>query len=229
MSKILALDTAADACSVALWLDGEIVSDHRLLPREHTKMMLLMIEQLLADHGVKMSDLDGIAYGRGPGSFTGLRICGGIVQGLAFGAGLPVVAVSSLAALAYPYIDEQRAVIACVDARMGELYTGVFGAKGQDLISLSDELLIKPEQMKTSMLYAGVEVSDWQGVGSGWGYREHFGDMKELELMVDSEALPTAAAVVALAMKDFELGQTVTAADVSPIYLRDSVAWQKTT
>ena len=143
---------------------------------------------------------------------------------------LPVVAVSSLAALAYPYVETGHGVIASVDARMGELYTGVYTAQEGELISLSDELLIKPERMTTSIFYDDIAIESWRGVGSGWDYRESFGNIKALTLLaVDTEALPTAAAVVALAMGDFDSGNTVTAADVRPIYLRDSVAWKKKT
>ncbi len=227
MSKLLALDTAADACSVALWLDGEIVSDHRLLPREHSKKMLQMIEQILRDNQLCVADLDGIAYGRGPGSFTGLRICGGIVQGLAFGADLPVVGVSSLAALAYPLIAEGEAVIACVDARMGELYGAVYGQKDAKLVPLSDEFLLRPEAMSTALVFDADAVKKWRGVGSGWQYRHQFGDMAALDLLsCDAQAVATAASVVALAVADFEQGNTQTAADVAPVYLRDSVAWK---
>ncbi|CAH0990402.1 tRNA threonylcarbamoyladenosine biosynthesis protein TsaB [Sinobacterium norvegicum] len=228
MSKILALDTAADACSVALWLDGELISDHRLLPREHTKHMLPMIENILQHNSITLSELDGIAFGCGPGSFTGLRICGGIVQGLAFGADLPVVPVSSLAALAYPFAGENITVVASVDARMNELYTAVFQGQGEGFTVVDKEYLLAPESMSQQLLAQATPGNALIAAGSGWSYRDQFGDLKCMDLLAcDTNAIPTAAAVAELSLARFVSGDTIAAAEVSPVYLRDSVAWQK--
>jgi tRNA threonylcarbamoyladenosine biosynthesis protein TsaB len=228
MSKILALDTAADACSVALWLDGELISDHRLLPREHTKHMLPMVEAILQQHSLKLAELDGIAFGRGPGSFTGLRICSGIVQGLAFGADLPVVPVSSLAALAYPFAAPNTTVVASVDARMNELYSAVFQGQGDDFALVEQEYLLAPAAMTEQLLTKTEAGNAVVGAGSGWLYREQFGDLNSVDLLAcDTNAIPTAAAVAQLSLARFAQGDTITAADVRPVYLRDSVAWKK--
>lgn len=121
-TRILALDTATEACSVALWNDGEIHSLFEICPREHTQRILPMVQQVLADSGLTLKDLDALAFGQGPGSFTGVRIGIGIAQGLALGADLPLLGVSSLAAMAQGAFRQMQAtqVLAAIDARMGK-------------------------------------------------------------------------------------------------------------
>ncbi|GAB4353090.1 MAG: hypothetical protein Kow0060_03270 [Methylohalobius crimeensis] len=128
--RILAIETATEACSAALYLDGVVEERFQVAPRRHTHLILPMAEALLAEAGLTLSALDGLAFGRGPGSFTGLRIAAGVIQGLAFGADLPVVPVSTLAALAWQVFDEGAAdcALAALDARMGEVYWGIYRA-----------------------------------------------------------------------------------------------------
>ncbi|HDP89812.1 MAG TPA: tRNA (adenosine(37)-N6)-threonylcarbamoyltransferase complex dimerization subunit type 1 TsaB, partial [Thioalkalivibrio sp.] len=126
--KILAIDTATDACSAALFLDGEVTSRFELAPRRHTELILPMVGSLLEEAGLAVTDLDAVAFGRGPGAFTGLRIAAGVAQGLALGADLPVIPVSTLATMAQQVMDEAgaEAVAAALDARMGEVYWGCY-------------------------------------------------------------------------------------------------------
>ncbi|CAG0910697.1 unnamed protein product, partial [Cyprideis torosa] len=157
--------TATEACSCALWLDGEVVSHFELAPRKHTKLILPMIDQLLVDSGVAKSSLDAIAFGRGPGSFTGVRIAVSMAQGIAFSLGRPVVPVSTLAALAQQAIQEYQAdkVISLMDARMGEVYHALFSADEHGIARpISEERVIKPD------LVEPPEGQGWISLGSGW-------------------------------------------------------------
>jgi tRNA threonylcarbamoyladenosine biosynthesis protein TsaB len=124
--KILALDTATEACSAAIIVDSEISEKSLIAPRRHADLILSMIDELLSDSGVALSELDAIAFGRGPGAFTGIRIAAGIVQGLAYGADLPVIPISTLAALAQGTNENSDFIISAIDARMSEIYTAIY-------------------------------------------------------------------------------------------------------
>lgn len=165
-TRILALDTATEACSAALWLDGEIRARFEICPREHTRRILPMVDGLLAESGIALRQLDALAYGRGPGSFTGVRIGIGIAQGLALGAGLPMIGISTLAALAQGAwrqtgIDR---VFAAIDARMGEVYWAPY-RRDADGGWQGSEVVIKPEQLASSV--AGLSGL-WASAGTGW-------------------------------------------------------------
>ncbi len=216
--KLLAFDTATGLCTVALSLDGRVLerSEHH---SRHSEHLLPMIDALLAESGLKLSQLDAIAFGRGPGSFTGLRIGAGVAQGLAFAAGLPVVPVSSLAALAQG-ADADR-VLAAFDARMQQLYWGVYrrAAHGR----------VEPLQAETVAHPAAVSLPDgagWVGAGSGWdAYAEplalRLGSAVERWIPV---ALPQARHLAVLAAAAFAAGQAVPAEQALPVYVRDDVA-----
>ncbi|MFZ4702392.1 MAG: tRNA (adenosine(37)-N6)-threonylcarbamoyltransferase complex dimerization subunit type 1 TsaB, partial [Candidatus Methylumidiphilus sp.] len=137
--KLLSLETSTEACSAALYLDGEITERYQLAPQQHNKLILPMIQSLLAEADLKLHQLDALAFGRGPGSFTGVRIAAGIVQGLAFGADLPVAPVSTLAAMAQEVFAESDSQYAlpCIDARMGEVYWGVYRRGNDGMAKLS--------------------------------------------------------------------------------------------
>ncbi len=226
MSLILALDSSTDACSVALYADGAVTSLFELAAKSHTQRLLPMVDELLRAKGCELGDLDAIAFGRGPGSFTGLRICAGIVQGLAFGANLPVVPVSTLEAMAlgfYRNNQESLPVLVALDARMNEVYWGLFVRNG-DLVSvLAEEALMPPE-----LLVDQPQILDQQqryvGIGPGW----HYPAMQVLNPVAQFQDVhPHAENMAWIAAAKFSEGQTVSAQDAQPVYLRDSVSWQK--
>lgn len=231
MSKILALDTSTQACSVALSIDGEVREDFRDIPRQHTQLLLPMVEQILADAGLTLQQLDGIAFGRGPGSFTGLRICTGVVQGLALGAELPVAPVSTLAALAWQARQQHQAdgVLAALDARMDELYWGAyhFALSSQVPVLIGEERVCPAERVEAVDLEQ-LSQGRWVGYGTGWCYRDRIPDaLKQTLVLIDEPCEPRAAAIATLGAATIEAGQGVLPEMALPVYLRDNVAKKK--
>ena len=227
MSAILALDTSTPACSVALLVDGVMMEDFRLAPRKHNELILPMVDQMLTQAQLGLSDLDAIAFARGPGSFTGLRIAAGIVQGLAYGADLPVIPISTLAALALDGFNQtgESHWLAALDARMGEVYVGGYqiarDESGLVISSSLSERVIKPEMMEELSLAH-------QGIGSGWCYQEALQGIlpNKLAHMME-DAAPKASCVAELAELAWEAGETVAAHEAVPTYLRDEISWEK--
>lgn len=219
---ILAIDTSSDACSVALSYGSETFEQYTDQPRKHAEWVLPMVDSLLAQAGIGLSDLDAIAYARGPGSFTGLRISAGVVQGLAFGAGLPVVQVSTLAILAHRgfRIHGWQSVLAAIDARMGEIYWGCYqiSAPG-DVVLCGEEHVTAPAQLNSAAL-----TQPCYGVGSGWTYKAQIEAAGVQVKVDDASLLPHAQDLLTLAQRRFVLGETVQALDVAPVYLRNNVA-----
>ncbi len=224
MSKILALDTATDACSVALNIDGAIVEEFAVVAREHTQRLLPMVTRVLDSQNLSLHDLDALAFTRGPGSFTGVRICLSVVQGLAFGANLPVVPVSTLEAMAVgarrtmPQA-QNRSLWVALDARMGEVYWCSFdehGKPGEECVIAPEKLLDRPE------LWA--QTSPSLALGPGWHYEELAGMKPDV---IELECFPHAYDVAVLAAQLFERGESVSAELAQPVYLRDTVSWKK--
>ncbi len=222
--KLLALDTSADACSAALYLDGLIEQRLELAPRRHGELILPMLQDLLAAAGVGLVDLDAIAFGRGPGSFTGVRIAVAVTQGAAFGAGLPTVPVSTLAALALGEFRRtgRRRVLAALDARMGEVYWGAYQIADDDLVlSLGDELVVAPA------LVPVPEGIDWCGVGPGWGvYRDALTQRVGAGLgALVPAGICEARDIARIAVAEARAGRLVPAELARPVYLRDRVTY----
>lgn len=221
MPRLLALDSSTEACSVAL-IDGDVLCERYIeAPREHMLRLLPMVDEVLAERGLALRDLDAIAFARGPGSFTGLRICLGLVQGLAFGAELPVIPVSTLAALAQTVAQQQpdAFILSAIDARMDEVYWGLFRVNDAGLVeAVGDEHLSAPEQV----VHAGAGAA-WLGVGSGWQYRPRIRDDDFTRIY--ENALPSARAVAQLAMPLWLAGAAIAvdAEQALPVYLRDKV------
>ncbi|MBS0455850.1 MAG: tRNA (adenosine(37)-N6)-threonylcarbamoyltransferase complex dimerization subunit type 1 TsaB [Proteobacteria bacterium] len=221
--KLLAIETATEACSVALWLDGTVRERFEIAPRRHAELALPWADALLAEAGVGKSQLDAIAVGRGPGAFTGVRLAVALAQGIALALDRPVVPVSTLAALALPAPRASgRRVLAAIDARMGEIYLGQFVGDGDGLIdSIGAEQLLRPHD--AAQFVAG---DAWIGVGSGFA-AEGGALLHALAAQVeaaDATALPHAADVARLAARAFALGQALAPERVQPAYLRDQVA-----
>jgi len=227
MSLILALDTSTDACSVALNAGGIITSLFELATKSHTQRLLPMVDDVLQTNGYALSDLDAIAFGRGPGSFTGLRICAGIVQGLAFGANLPVIPVSTLEAMALGFYranpQVELPVLAALDARMNEVYYGLFAREGELVQPLCAEEVINPEMLASSNGLAQLG-SNFIGVGPGW----HYPALQALAVNHRQlDVHPHAENMALIAAQLFAKGRVVSASEAQPVYLRDSVSWQK--
>jgi tRNA threonylcarbamoyladenosine biosynthesis protein TsaB len=216
--KLLALDTATEACSVALWIDGEVIERFESGNR-HSERVLSMVDVLLGEAGLSLSRLDALAFGCGPGSFTGLRIGAGVAQGLAFGAELPVVPVSSLAALAQGQDAEK--VLAAFDARMRQVYWGAYARSLQGLMELQGA-----EVVLSSQNIPPPEGEGWTGAGSGWDTYH-----ADLEQRLGSclsgwrrQCLPRARHVAELGSAALTAGRAVAAEAALPVYIRDDVA-----
>ncbi|WP_313455959.1 tRNA (adenosine(37)-N6)-threonylcarbamoyltransferase complex dimerization subunit type 1 TsaB [Pseudomonas sp.] len=222
MTTLLALDTATEACSVALLHDGKVTSHYEVIPRMHAQKLLPMIKQLLADAGVPLSAVDAIAFGRGPGAFTGVRIAIGVVQGLAFALERPVLPVSNLAALAQGALREHGAqqVAAAIDARMDEVYWGCYQANGGEMRLQGREAVLPPEQVA---LPAGCS-GEWFGAGTGWSYAERLAVQATTS---NATALPHALDILSLAGFAWARGEAIVAEQAQPVYLRDNVATPK--
>jgi tRNA threonylcarbamoyladenosine biosynthesis protein TsaB len=216
--KILALDTSTEYCSVALWRDGDVDAREELAGQRHSELLLPMVDALLGRHGLKVGGLDGIAFGMGPGSFTGLRIACGVTQGLAFGAGLRVAGVSTLAAMAAA-IRAERAVC-CLDARMGEIYHGAYERAGTDWETVRAPTLCAPDRAPD------LPDGSWTGCGSGFAAHGPALELRYRGRLSDimPGVFPHARDIARLAVREFEQGRAVSAEEASPVYLRDKVA-----
>ncbi len=216
--KLLAIETSTEACSVALSVDGEVRERHEIAPRRHTQLVLPWAEQLLAEAGLRKSQLDAIAVGRGPGAFTGVRLAIAIVQGLALALDRPVLPVSTLAVLAMQGADEN--ILAAIDARMGEVYLGEFRRDADGLVSaVGDEAIVPPA-------LAPLPQRVRHGVGTGFSAGnaalvQRLGDRLS---GFDASALPHAADLARLAGRVFARGEAIAADQLEPAYLRDKVA-----
>ncbi|MGH8580896.1 MAG: tRNA (adenosine(37)-N6)-threonylcarbamoyltransferase complex dimerization subunit type 1 TsaB [Gammaproteobacteria bacterium] len=220
--KLLAIDTSTDACSVALDIEGHVFARFELVPRRHAEITLPMIEQLLSEAELGVKQLDAIAFGCGPGAFTGLRIACGVTQGIAFSADLPVVPVSTLAALAqggYRATAHEK-IIAAIDARMGEVYWGLFQLTQDGLMqAVSEERVSALADLE---LPQGDEL--WVGIGSGWGTATAPAAQIQPRLRdVRPQLFPDARDILSLAKPAFLQGAYVAAAQALPTYLRNKV------
>ena len=224
MPKILAIETATEACSAALRCGAALLERSEVAPRRHAELILTMIESLLAEAGIARAQLDGIAVGRGPGAFTGVRLAIAVAQGLALALDIPVVPVSSLAALAQDAPFGGAAILAVIDAHMGEIYAGAFRrgadglveALGEETVGKADELIL-PHHARES----GTCV-----VGTGWkSYRDALAPrLSAPPVFADGARYPQARAIARLAVPLFAAGRGVAPEQALPVYLRDKVA-----
>lgn len=220
--RLLAIDTSGEACSAALLTETGIEQRLSLEPRRHGELILRMVEVLLADAGIGLGQLDALAYGRGPGSFTGVRIAAAVTQGLGFGAGLPVVPVSTLAGLAQGHhrIRGIGRSLAALDARMGELYWGRYRLDEDGLMHLDGREQVAAADRVDLPMDIG-----WHGIGSGWSA---YGDLLRERLAgqletTELDALCESQDIARLAAADFQAGRTVSPEQAIPVYLRDRV------
>jgi len=220
--KILAIETATDACSAALLQDDEVRVEYKLAPRKHTQLILPMVEKLLANAQLAITDMDAIAFGQGPGAFTGLRIAAGVTQGLALSADLPVIAISTLAAMAQQSHQQYQSdhILVALDARIHEVYWGEYIAIDGRVELSGNEQVVLPEKIKQ------LTEGQWVGVGSGW---EAYTDMLTQRTSGHVEAIhadltPSAEFIAQLASYEYEKGNLLPVEQAQPIYLRDKVA-----
>jgi len=219
--KLLALDTSTEACSAALYFDGELTLRFEITERSHADLILPMVDSLLTEAGLGLADLDGLAFGRGPGGFTGLRLATGVVQGLALGSGLPIAAVSSLAAVAEQVpAAGGEGILVCNDARMGEVYWGLFARTVDDGVEpAGPEAVSPPERVTADPAFLHH--------AAGNGLNRHPGLQQRLRaagLQIHDNIYPRADAVARLGARELAAGRGVSAELALPVYVRDEVA-----
>ncbi len=228
--KLLGIDTATEGCSAALKVDSELHSRWAESERGHAERILQMVDELLAECGVALGGLDAIAFGRGPGSFTGVRLAASVTQGLAFGAGLPVIPISDLQAVAQQLWrganpgeppSRPKCVLVCNDARMQEVYWGCYASGDDGLMKpVGTEHVAPPDRVTVP--------SDWHTfVGAGRGFAVHEGLRARFSQRLNflaERVLPDAREVVQLAAAEYQAGRVVGAEQALPVYLRDNVA-----
>jgi len=220
--KILAVDTATEACSAALYIDGEIQERFEIAPREHAKLLLPMIDSLMAEAELKPQQLDAIAFGCGPGSFTGVRIATGVMQGIAYGADLPVVPVSALAAISQACLQKTTydTIFTAVDARMSEIYWAVYQRDAEGVAQLIGLEKVQPASEVDALQLTGY------GIGSGWqAYEQVLTQHLSAQLLgFDANYLPRSAQIALLGAVGVQRQQAVSVEQAMPVYLRDKVA-----
>jgi tRNA threonylcarbamoyladenosine biosynthesis protein TsaB len=226
-AKILAFDTATENCSVALLVGDKVISRSEVAPRDHTKKVLPMVDELLKEAGLTLQELDALAFGRGPGSFTGVRIGIGIAQGLAFGADLPMIGVSTLAAMAQGSYRRHGAtdVAVAIDARMSEVYWARYTRQENgEWAGVDAECVIPPARLAEEVQ---ADDNTWTTAGTGWdAYQDELAKLP-LNLTAGEVLYPDSQDIVILAKQELEKGNTVPVEESSPVYLRDNVTWKK--
>lgn len=225
----LALDTSTEACSVALSYNGQVLALDEICPQQHSKRILPMVQKLLADAGIGLHQVNGIVFGRGPGSFTGVRIGVSVAQGLAFGVDIPLYGVSTLAAMAQAAAQQHAAkhVIAAIDARMAEVYLAVYTLNTKGVMQASTpEVAAKPAALPSSITHLQLDPSVI-GVGTGWQtYRDALSLLNPATIASDI-LYPSAQFMLPYSLDAWQHGQFVAAEHAEPIYVRDEVTWQK--
>ncbi|MBT2745862.1 MULTISPECIES: tRNA (adenosine(37)-N6)-threonylcarbamoyltransferase complex dimerization subunit type 1 TsaB [unclassified Lysobacter] len=229
--NLLAFETSTEACSVALWLDGEVRERYELAPRRHAELSLPWAEQLLDEAGLKRSQLDAIAIGRGPGAFTGVRLAISLAQGVALALDVPVIPISTLAVLALraqPLITGTgpRRVLSAIDARMGEIYTAAYELRDGEPFALDREAVLAPDAAALPDLGDNAADNAWLGVGTGFAAAD--GALRQRLsarfAAIDPDALPHAADLARLAAAAYARGESVAPERIEPAYLRNNVA-----
>lgn len=218
--RVLALDTSTEACTVALQHGSEIEEIFRIIPRAHNQQILPMVQEIMARAQLQLHELDLLVVGRGPGSFTGLRIATGVVQGLAFGLGKPVVPVSTLACLAQGQFRSggQLQIMVALQARLEEIYWGCYEVESGIVNAITEETVLDCRDLELP------KQGNWFGVGNGWKHR----DLIEQAIRIEVEgtklsAYPAGRDLLTLGIADHLQGRSVAAEEVRPVYLREQV------
>lgn len=228
--KILAVDTATEACSAALLVGDKLFSRWEEAPRDHTRKILPMVQAVLDESGLSLDQLDAIAFGRGPGSFTGVRIGISVAQGLAFGVGVPLIGISTLAAMAQGVyrLEGADSVLSAIDARMNEVYFGRYELQAGCMQLVGEEVVRDPAQLVSELTGEGALPGRWLAVGTGFEtYGEQLNGLTE-ELVISQQVrFPAALDMLPLARAAWLAGEAVPVEQASPVYLRDKVTWKK--
>lgn len=217
--KLLALETATESCSVALWQDGEILERFETGARRQTALVLPMVEAVLAEAGCRLAQMDAIAFGHGPGAFTGVRVAVSVAQGLGFAIDRPLIGVSTLGACAHSAAQAHGDGdwLVAFDARMGELYLGAWRVRGSAVEPLLQDCLAAPDALPD------LPGDGWRGAGSGAPYWPALQQRYPALTAWHGEVQPRAASVAVLAEPCWHRGETTPAAQAQPVYLRDRV------
>jgi tRNA threonylcarbamoyladenosine biosynthesis protein TsaB len=227
--RVLAIDTATESCSAALWIDGAVNAREKRLERGHASLILSMVDELLREAGITLQALDAVAFGRGPGGFTGLRLAASVAQGLAFGSNRPVVPVSDLRALAQRALELQPQVVrvlACTDARMHEVYWGCFVRNGEGRADpLGEEHVGPANEVRLPESWRGSKTLAC-GAGAGFAAYPELNRIIAAGILLD-QLLPRAQEVAGLAVPEVQAGRVVTPELALPVYLRDDVAHKR--
>jgi tRNA threonylcarbamoyladenosine biosynthesis protein TsaB len=224
----LALDASTEACSVALQVDDKVFTRYELCPQSHSLQLLPMVDDLLKEAEIELSQFDGLIFGQGPGSFTGVRIGVGVAQGLAFSAQLPVVGVSSLQTMAQlAFIKHgHKQVIAAIDARMSEVYNGYYQLDEHNIMQAQQAEAVTPPEQLAKHLSELVSTPKY-AVGTGWdAYQEHLSVLKLNDESPDI-LFPNAEAMLVIGQSKLAQGLGVSAENAQPVYVRDTVSWKK--
>ena len=228
MKAILAIETATDACSVALWRNQHMQQRHEVAPRQHNQRLFGMLQELLPDGQLAQQGVEAIAYGCGPGSFTGLRIAASAVQGLAFASSLPAIAVSTLAcqaqtALREGLVEEGDVVLSALDARINEIYCACYRIEQGLPVAVQEAQAVAPGELQ---LPPGSQ--NMVGIGSGLQFVDQYPQAVQSTLLrYYPDVLPQAQDLVPLALAQAERGLIQTAQQVQPVYVRDEINWKK--
>ena len=225
--NILAIETATEACSAAVYRDGEIFHRFELAPRKHTQLILPMMDEVLAEAGITRDELDAIAFGRGPGAFTGLRIAVGVSQGLALALEKPLIGISTMAAMAQQISETENtnglSLLAAIDARMNEVYWARYQSVNGEVVLQGEEQVSAPE------LLTQLDNIDSVVFGSGWeAYHSALLESPPSWIKASvADVFPSAYYIAKLAATAYQRGELLDAADAEPVYLRNNVAKKK--
>ncbi len=230
MSNILVFDASSSWCSAALSIDGTLYSAAEMQPRKHAQLIMPMIEGLCQKAGIKPTELDGIAFGKGPGSFTGLRIAISVAQGLSLATGAKLYGISSLKALAWQAMKLKGAerILAIMNAHMGEVFYAAYSQTPSGIICLVEDALSKPEALDISAISQDLCAGTvYLGAGDGFQFAAELPQDIQYLQSIDADIAPLAESMMDLALIAWQQGQFTAAEYQQPVYLRDTVAWKK--
>lgn len=221
--RILAIDASTEACSAALYMDGELIERYLVAPRKHIELLKPMVDEVLKEAEVDVNDLTGLAFGAGPGSFAGLRVACAFIQGMGAALEIPIVPVSTLKAMAQQVLDNHpdRTVLVMLDAKMKEVYWGVYRLEEREVITVLPEKVTKIDEIPS---FAGiVGLANIIGAGDGWNVAPNWVEALKPEI-IEKNVYPRAGEIALLSIDDFENGMALDADQVSPMYLRNNIA-----